>query len=176
MRKSLVVLVCVVAALVGCEMTPAPRADAPDKPPADFGVSVTVFAPGVRRAGEAGPTRTAATTPARYIVEPDGTLRAAVGAGATPTTFPPIVRRLSDRQRQRVWWLTVATGAHDPAPADRIDSPETYRPVFDEGDGAVALITVSWLGGRASQADPVTGGSAAEELTAELAGLAWVEP
>lgn len=158
--------------LAGCEMTPARGVGTPDKPPADFALSVTVFAPSMRVAGEPEPKRDPATTPARYILEPDGTLRAAVGPGATPETFPPIVRRVSDGQRQRLWWLTLDTAAHDPGPDAKVASPETYRP---EGTDPEALITVSWLGGWSAAAKPLGDGSTGRALTAELARLAWVD-
>lgn len=140
---------------------------APEDPPEDFSLAVTVFDP-THAADHADP----ALTPARYILDPDGALRAAVGAGASPATFPPIVRRLSEGQRRRVWWLTLETGAHEPGPGDRVDSPETYRPVADEPE---ALITVAWLGGRASAARTLGEGEPGRALTAELARLAWVD-
>lgn len=160
-------MIGVLAALVGCEAVPMPTGPAPEDPPEDFSLAVTVFDP-----IHAGEHPSPPLTPARYILDPDGALRAAVGAGASPTTFPPIVRRLSEGQRQRVWWLTLATGAHEPGPGERIDSPETYRPASDDPE---ALITVAWLGGRASVVRTLGEGEPGRALTAELARLSWVE-
>jgi hypothetical protein len=112
---------------------------------------------------------------ARFIVQPDGTLRTATGAGAREETYPAIVRTLSRAQMLDLWravrnhGLIAAEDTHglpNPDKAEPIDGSALYAIGFvaladrvavgvpaeeasREGEGARTLITLlraySWL-------------------------------
>lgn len=84
----------------GCATTAPIVAFAQPSPPEDFWLSVTVQGP-QRATGYAMLARS--DRPARYVVEADRVLRAAVGPGASENRFPPQTRTLSDEQFARVW-------------------------------------------------------------------------
>lgn len=48
--------------------------------------------------------------PARFVIEPDGVLRAATGAGVGPTVYPPRTRRLTDAQVNEVYSVVTRQG------------------------------------------------------------------
>lgn len=48
--------------------------------------------------------------PARFVIEPDGVLRAATGAGVGPTVYPPRTRRLTDPQVREVYNIVTRQG------------------------------------------------------------------
>lgn len=113
------------AALVGCRAGPA-SVPADSRPP-DFALGLTVFptdaqtATGHRSAGE------------RYLVEPDGVLRAAFGGGVSPRMHPPRVRRLSLAEYDELYRLALDSGllAPDPGGGARGGTPpgpDTFRP------------------------------------------------
>ncbi|MEQ8770146.1 MAG: hypothetical protein RIB60_06520 [Phycisphaerales bacterium] len=147
--------------LGGCDAPPA-LTQPPAEPPGSFGVAVDVL-PG------AGRTPDGSIEPARYILEPDGSLRAATGV-VQAGEFPRLVRRLDADARARVYRLTLATGAHDPAPDRRVPAPDLFRP-----ETPTTLVTVGWGEGRsAASFDPDD--PDARALADELARLAWVKP
>lgn len=156
-------LACSVALLLaGCSAHPRAGRALPEQPPADFGLAVTTLPaddPSAR---------------ARFIVEPDGTLRAATGAGAGANTYPAALRLLDPAQRARLWWLTLDTRAHDPTSPWALASPET----FDPQGQSVTLVTVAFWGARTSAAIPEgdDASPAAQALADELARLAWITP
>src|SRR5262249_34981811 len=129
------------AALVaGCASAPDAKgrsALTADQTPADFALSVTV----------SGPPPVAATPrsarPARYIVQPDGVLRAVVGP-VTDMTFPPLTRLLTHDQTQRLWWDLRDSGlpGRAPAPEDS-DGAATRRPL-PPGAPPPLVYVVSW--------------------------------
>ncbi len=157
--RAVLSLVAVVVVLSGCDAPPV-LTQPPADPPGSFGVAVSVL-PGASLGGD--------VEPARYILEPDGSLRAATGV-ADAREFPRIVRRLDADARTRVYRLTLATGAHHPPPARRVNAPDLYRP-----ETPTTVVTVGWGEGRsAASFDPDD--PDARALADELARLAWVKP
>ncbi len=153
--------IALMVVLGGCDAPPA-LTQPPADPPGSFGVAVAVL-PGAGRGAHQS------AEAARYILEPDGSLRAATGA-TDAREFPRIVRRLDAHARARVYRLTLATGAHDPAPDRRVAAPELYDPQMP-----TTVVTVGWGEGRSAASfepdDPD-----ARALADELARLAWVKP
>ncbi len=140
-------LACVLFALGGCVSQGAMHL--PDRRPGDFTLGVVVYgdedAPGVEH------------RPARYIVDADGYLRASVGSGSSPSTYPKITRRLSRAQLDEVWSM--------------IEGLDLGEPI---ADGAVLmdgyLIEIRSAGtSRAWAAD-----ASAADFVGFLAGLAWI--
>ncbi|MEM0982442.1 MAG: hypothetical protein AAGI17_00675 [Planctomycetota bacterium] len=101
----------VAAVLAGCQTTPQP----PAQRPPDFAIGATVF-PGPGSEGE------------RYLVEPDGMLRAEFGGGVRPTDHPPRVRQLAAGEFNDLYTLALTTGLLDSTPSGRVNSPETFQP------------------------------------------------
>lgn len=150
--------------LLGCAAAPATdRAE----PPRDFALAVTVYAPADRTATA---TRPAATRPARYLLEPDGLLRVALGPGAGDATYPDATRTLTSTQVAALWndvrggpWLS-------PDAPGRIGSTQTFVPPPGQ---TVYLITVTGDGQRRSfTADPRDRGASA--IVNRLAALSWL--
>lgn len=85
-----------------------------DHPPEDFWLSVTVTGPELGRGGisayEALPR---ALRPARYVLEADHVLRAAVGPGARDESFPAETRRLTSAEIAQLYRLVGETGLLD---------------------------------------------------------------
>ncbi len=141
--------------------------------PEDFTLSITVVVPGIDEAALASLSR--AEKPARYIVEPDGILRAAVGPGATPRVFPGQTRRLSDAQLNRLWRLVRETGLLESGSITRISNTETF---FPPPGRATALISITADGRvrafavRLPVGDPPS--AATTQLIDEVAELAWI--
>lgn len=167
--------------LTGC--TSARRANyaaavAAERPPDDFWLSVTVLrAPADTASRAAAYLRTpVATRPARYIVEADRILRAAVGSGATMETFPDETRQLTEAEFDGLW--TTLRGSSlvredhaamvGMAPsAASIGGKTMYVVAFSAGgDRRVLLI----------EAEPAPGDGAADagKLVEQLAALAWM--
>ncbi|VAX36284.1 hypothetical protein MNBD_PLANCTO03-298, partial [hydrothermal vent metagenome] len=175
-----VVLVVVLGAgvLPGCSSRPMVRPEPepivlPDEAPADFTLSVTVLGPASETAEIAETPR--ALRPGRYIVGPDGVLRAAVGPGATPRVFPRQTRQLDETQRQRLWRVVVNTGLLDGITLTAIDNTETF---FPNRNRPTALVYVR-QGGESSHFAvrlPVGDAESPEvvRLLDELAELAWI--
>ena len=107
-------LLCAVLALSGCT-TAQDAADFTGMPyPQDFALVLCVQGP----EDAADPIH----RPALFIIEPDRTLRASTGAGATPDHYPAPTATLSIEQITRVYELTQAAGLLEPATAQRPDS------------------------------------------------------
>ncbi|MBL8762030.1 MAG: hypothetical protein JNL50_12085, partial [Phycisphaerae bacterium] len=124
----------------------APGITLPERAPGDFALSVTVATP--------DPARDPATLarwqrPARYIVEPGGTLRASVRPGARVDAYPPAVRTLSRAQVESLWasvrgdsWMSeVAAGSR------AVSSPEVET-MPPEVQRRSALVWISGAGVR----------------------------
>jgi hypothetical protein len=167
--RLLAAVACLLAvSLSGCiAARPAPQ-PLPEARPTDFGLGVTVYAPPgeVRRAGQ---------RPARYLVGPDGRLRAAVGSGAEVGVFPPSMRRLDEGERDRLWSMLASSGMDTVSGALRVSSPETFDPPSGR---RVYLVEVTADGRRMAVAmpegEPETEAFAA--IADTLAEWAWVTP
>lgn len=131
------------------------------EPPEDFVVALTVLGDPSGAGGRSRPGLRAA----RYVVEADGVLRAAIGQGVTPSTFPPMTRTLDDGQIRDLWRLASAAAQQ---PGEVIANPD----LFQGGPGS-AVLYLSAGGTRRARAvslgDPAIAG-----LADELARLAWI--
>ncbi len=104
--------------LSGCAAAPT-ATDTVAAPP-DFCLVLTYHP--ARGAGNIGLRQ-----PAHFVVEADGTLRAAVGPGVDPGLMPPVTARLSPPQRDRLWNLVRDARLVDPDPKLEAGDP---RPPF----------------------------------------------
>lgn len=159
--SALILLALASVRMLGCSA--AERFELPDAPPSDFVLAATVFTPAATDKDQP------ASVPARYIVEPDGTLRAAIGAGSSPTTYPRATRTLTSAQFDQLWTLTRAIDL-DGDGARAINSPEIFTPPGDTGVVLIELRADETQQGFAFPADhPQT-----RALIEALADLAWV--
>ncbi|MCC6286099.1 MAG: hypothetical protein IT439_12505 [Phycisphaerales bacterium] len=157
----------------GCAAAPPP-ADASGRP-ADFAVSITVIST------QDDPTLISALPrqmrPARYVIEADGSLRAAVGAGATPDIRPALTRRLDSAQMARLWRLIEESGFAEPEGASRLASEAAASELYA---ATTAVMSVTHAGTRAASAIDLEGGGAEAEAAAlivdQIAAWAWVRP
>lgn len=179
------VISCLVFAVLiglgGCAGSRSARALESIEPPTDFALGATVLRPvplalgaGVRTAG---PGLQLAERPARYLVEPDAVLRAAVGPGASETTYPARTRQLTRDQWAALWKefraMSLADSDH-PAVAGR-------APTIDEaaelsGGRTTWVITFAAAGDRRTLVihEGGEGEDEARRIVERLAGLAWV--
>lgn len=157
----LIMLACPPVWIGGCSTN---RAFAmPEAAPGNFVLAVTVFVP-----PQAEP-ESSVSVPARYILEPDSTLRAAVGPGSSPSTYPSPTRTLSASQTERVWALLRSLDL-SPSTARPIVSPETFNAPAERG---VILIELRIDQNQHAYAiDPSN--PQARALVQSLADLAWV--
>ena len=154
--------------LSGCVQGPGALEAA--RVPHDFGIGVTLYAPEDRDAPRA-------LRPGRYLLEPDGAMRAAVGAGADERTFPPVTRVVDAGGRARVWALFVDAGLVG-GTHERVGYGGRFQP---SSDGPEAMVYASWDGRRRAWRvvlDPGSGGGPSdggpEALIDAIAELAWV--
>ena len=119
------------------------------------------------------PGRARAQRPAQYILEPDGTLRVAVGAGVDPGTFPPRTRRLDPRQVERLWTLVESAGLASDAPSGDAGPGPSAVPSPPDG---WAYVDVAASGQRHQRAIQLESSPAAQGVIDELASLAWIRP
>lgn len=167
-----ILLAALLAACSGSPTVTPQYEPPPDERPEDFTLAVTVLTP--RELLRVDLPRS--LRPARYIIEADGALRAAVGPGAGATTFPPRTRQLTAREFDGLWRQLRETALLDPGHPARVSDPET---VTRAPDRTTALIYVSFEGTRRtlrvlldrSSEDAV----AAERLVDRLAELAWMK-
>jgi hypothetical protein len=162
------------ALVAGCasrQREPDPMAF--DAPPADFAIAATVYVPASDApAGSPPPPR--ALRPARYVLDPDLVLHAAVGPGLDEMSYPPQTRRLRQRDADRLWRIVRDSGLLEPGSPQRVAAPEVYRP---RPDRATAVLTVSYAGERRSYRVVMeeSGDSGpGREVVEELAELAWM--
>ena len=148
-------MACVLCA--SCASPARHAATSPDAPPPDFALSIIV------REDAAG------LTPARYVLDADGALRAAIGPGAGPDTFPTFTRRLDEDERRDLWRLALAAGAADPA-RRAIASDE--RAAFRRGERVIVWVRADEQAGVLS-ADPARDGTT-RTLIEAFERLAWV--
>jgi hypothetical protein len=138
--------------------------------PADFSLSVTVMTPG-RETDDTGRDlsfgRDLADRPGRYIVEPDGLLRAATGAGATTRLYPPRTKYLTDRQMSDLWrkleWMRPDLQIGDPGE----DAP--IRP-----DHSTAIIHIAANGRKTTRVANLEEDEWAKSLVRTLGEHAWL--
>jgi hypothetical protein len=182
-RNDRLTLTTVAAALValgagfgtGCRSAspaPPPVAKAiPEDRPKDFIFAATIYSPKSMR--DASLPRS--LKPARYIIEADGVLRAAVGPGSTVETYPGQTRQLTPRQFDSLWRLVRDSGMLDPGNASRVDDPETIQ---REPGRTTALVYIGYGESRTTLRIVLdrTGEGAvnAEKVIDKLAELAWV--
>jgi hypothetical protein len=164
-RILLLILICTLGA---CEAAPDPLEiqQAPD----DFTIDVTVQGP-----PEILEIR--ARRPGRYIVEPDGILRAGVGAGVSVNYYPPQTRQLSRAEVERLWRLVRDSALLDKDNPDLIRPGLPFPPIQLRPTAQVALIFEGrrydyrvLLDAQSPSAE------SAEGLIDHLAALAWLEP
>lgn len=170
--------------ITGCgSFTPAsPRArdDSVDfgRFPPDFAVSVTLILPGDARDPKAPPW----VTPAWYVVEPDGQLRAREGVRSAEQSIPPLVRHLRHEEVAELWSTIragglVAESDEDLSGAVSVVSGVSELPLKGVVHPTVSLY-VSSQGSRRGYLVDLTGTDAAagraRDLTARLAVLAGV--
>ena len=171
-------LAALMLCLPGCSSTPRPLPEPepvvlPDTTPEDFALSITVVGPSSAETDIDSLPR--AERPARYLVEPDGVLRAAIGPGATPRVYPRQTRQLDQAQVQRLWRLVGETGLLEPTTLTRIDNTEIF---FPQRSRPTALVYIRQQGTGSHFAVRLPVGDAESpavgQLIDELAGLAWV--
>ncbi|MEM1446951.1 MAG: hypothetical protein AAGF84_12910 [Planctomycetota bacterium] len=88
-------LLGVLVTLVGCAASDHARPESPDRMPSDFAMVLTI--------SNADPQAERHLRPAQYVLEPDGTLRAAIGPGTHAELLPPITARLGPAEMHAVW-------------------------------------------------------------------------
>lgn len=138
--------------------------------PADFSLSVTVMTPGPETGPDGRDTsfgQDLADRPGRYIVEPDGLLRAAMGAGATTRVYPPRTRYLSDRQMADLWarleWLRPDLQIGDPG--EQAPTPSAH---------STAIIQVAAEGRKTTRVVNLDEDDAGRTLVRTLGEHAWL--
>lgn len=109
-RTAIVTLACLL--LIGCGARPPATGTVSPRPPADLTIAVTVIA-----------AEGSSPEPARFVIEPGGQLRAALGAGATPETLPPRTRLLTDAQVSQLYGIIAREGLTLPT-----DGPTAAEP------------------------------------------------
>ena len=107
---------------------------------------------------------------ARYAIEPDGLLRAQVGAGVTEPDYPPIARRLEPSQLETLYAHTRLLDLDHPESfAVPVPGPQVYKPPAGK---PVALVEIASLGiARAFEIDTTDPKSI--PLIRELERLTW---
>ncbi|MCA9303281.1 MAG: hypothetical protein KC996_04090 [Phycisphaerales bacterium] len=147
--------------MVGCSTNQ--RFTMPDTAPGDFVLAATVFTPPQEHPDSP------ASVPARYIVEPDATLRAAVGPGSSPVIYPSPTRTLTSEQFARLWTLAHAIPL-DTDDARSINSPENFSPPAD-----TPSFLIEFRANESQQAFAFPANHPqARALIDALADLAWV--
>ena len=164
---------CVLAGIYassGCSASRA-RSDSwalPAPVPSDFALGVVVFGDSD---GSSPDTRSA-----RYVFDPDGTLRCAVGAGSRAQTHPPITRRVHTSQRRDIYQHVRSLGIASEEGGGEfvsIHSPEVYRP--DSRTDGLAVYLIEIRAGGVSRAFAIDSSDpGANELVRLLAELGWI--
>lgn len=172
------------SALAACgSFTPAStrvRDDSEDfgRLPPDFAVSVTVIVPGNAR----DPRAPAWVTPAWYVVEADGQLRAREGVRTPEQSIPPLVRHLRHEEVAELWSTVRAGGLEAEGGSMPSQSAAVVAGVSELPRVGVvhptAALYVSSAGRRRGYLVDLTSKDAAagraRDLAARLAGLSGV--
>mgnify|MGYP001420597556 CR=1 FL=1 len=151
------VLAAAVVWLCGCAGRPSlTAAELPD----DFGLSVTVLPGSDMQA-------------AWYVLEPDGSLRAAIGERRHDSVRPGLVRRLSREQVRHVWETVVDAGL-----ADHDRHGQRVSPTASRALGGAAIVELAAMGRRSTvavgRADARTV-DGVRKVVEELRSLAWAK-
>jgi len=158
----IILAVSIAALLTGCASRPLAL---PADRPKDFALLLTVYP--VADAEPPAPW----LRPARYAVDPDGTLHAESGPGVAAPGFPPIARRLEPNEMDDVYTL-AATADPFGETAEPVPGPSVYTPPADTR----ALLIETGVGGRyRAAAHPATTDGPLAPLVQELARLAWLD-
>lgn len=162
-RLVVVIAGVVVPLLGGCGATRHPTVGVPG----DFALGVTVLGSRVDADAPRG------QRPAQYLLESDGAYRVGVGAGVEASTYPPMTRRLTPGQVERLWTLSEAAGLTTFPHPKRLDDVQGFRPTPRDG---WAVIDIAADGKRQAIAVRLDEEPAVAGLADELAGLAWIRP
>jgi len=156
LRRRAISLSVTALVLAACAGTPPLGATPPD----DFALAVTLLGTSAE-----GPE---ALRPAWYIVEPDGTLRVALGERRPISPPPRPVRRLSHRDRQALWAdaadLAAAGAPVSEGPADLAD-PTPHALVYLAAGGERRTVRI----------DLERGGETVARVADRLRRLGWVD-
>ena len=144
----------------------------PTSRPYDFTLAMTVYAPAGARAAQLPRSLRAG----RYVVEPDGSLRA--GLGERASAYPPLARQLTPEQMDQLWRLIRDSALLDSDNPARVEDPgaiavspgRAMATVYLGGAGVGPRRTLRVLLDRSSPTAVST-----EQLADRLAELAWVE-
>lgn len=134
----------------------------PEQRPSDFTLGIVVF-------GDPD-AETIETRSARYIIEPDGTLRASYGEGSDGLTYPPMTRRVDESTLDAIW-DRVRSMELEGADWRYVQVPERFHAQMGSSRGYLLEIRSevsfsAWSTGADTQS--------IRTLTRELASLAWV--
>lgn len=173
--RFLAVWACVAAltaGLSGCSSAPAPvvreAEAAPGPRPQDFTLAMTVYAPA---AAGALPRSLRA---GRYVVEPDGSLRA--GLGERAAAYPARTRQLTPGEMDQLWRLVRESALLDPDSPARVEDPGS---IAVSPGRAMATVYIAGAGARRTLRVLLDRSSAtavsAERVADRLAEWAWVE-
>ena len=114
MKAQTPILLACSALVIGCGSRPTADVRFSPRPPEDLTIAVTVIAP-----------EGSSPEPARFVIEPGGQLRAAVGAGSAPETLPPMTRLLTDAQVTQLYGVIAREGLALPTDAPTTDQPRS---------------------------------------------------
>ncbi len=151
-------------------MTRAPvRAETPlpESPPPDFTLAVTVFVPdGANWGAYSQPF-----TPARYILEPGGSLRVGVGAGVSERMYPPVTREVARAGVDDVWadaarCGVAGSGTRRKAAPQPVAQPTAHFSIRWDGHWDEGVIVLT---------DQSVKAEAARTLISRLGSLAWMQ-
>jgi hypothetical protein len=153
----------------GCSTRPYRAAEKPTIPvsdirtPSDFAIAATLFV------DTKGP---ADLEPIRFVIQPDGVLRAARGAGVSLEILPPRTRDLTQNQLSQIYNLAVREGL------DRGIGGSDYAPgqppAIAEGKGVLVIEFTAHDTRKVSQFD-FTDHAGAQSLVATLRQLARIQ-
>jgi len=179
-------LMCVLCLFIAaCASARSARVEAAllsDEPPKDFWLAVTVLRPvplGALINARTEPEHSTVPRPARYVVEADAVLRAAVGYGASESTFPPQTRQLTSAQRTHLWRMVRDSALPDPDHPGRTGKLPDLDDFGQQTEGRGGYcITFSIAGERRILAIDEAAPAAADarNLVSHLASLAWIRP
>lgn len=157
------VLMVIGAVLASCSTTSERGpAELPEQRPSDFTLGVVVF-------GDPGADSVEMRS-ARYIIEPDGALRASFGEGSDGLTYPPMTRRVDDSTLDAIW-DRVRSMDLDGDDWRLVQAPEQFHTEMGSNRGYLMEIRSDVSFSAWSTAADTR---SIQTLTRELASLAWV--
>ena len=157
------VLMVIGAVLASCSTTnERDPIELPEQRPSDFTLGVVVFGDPDADSIE--------MRSARYIIEPDGTLRASFGEGSDGLTYPPITRKVDGSTMDAIW-DRVRSMDLDGDDWRSVQAPEQFHAEMGSNRGYLLEVRSdvsfsAWSTGMDTQA--------MRSLTREFASLAWV--